>query len=405
MKKLFVLLAVLALVAAACGSSDEPETTAAAGGATTEATEAPVSEVQAAANACALGATDGPLNLYNWAAYIPTGPLAEEAELDDLLAKFEEETGESVTLTIFNSNEDMLAQIDAGASYDVVVPSDYMVVTMRDAELLVELNREAIPNLDANILELFQDPAYDPGNKFSAPYQWGTTGIGYLFGTIDDSEGVSWAVLFDPETAAPNAGFISLLDDTRETLGSALKYLGYSLNTTNPDEVDEAAQLIADARDHLAAFNSGSYWTLLASGEFDVSQGWNGDFLGEYDRISEYDEDGNLTYDAYEDFGYAIPIEGSAAWVDTMAIPTTAEHTCTAHTFLNFILDAENGGTLTNFNYYASPNEAAIPFIYEDILEWDAVYPPPETMAILEFFEDLGDFNNYYADAFIKAKG
>ena len=257
MKRLFALLAVLALVAAACGSSDEPDTTAAAAGATTEATEAPVSEIQAASNACAEGATDGTLNLYNWADYIPTGSLAEEAELDDLLAKFEEEHGESVTLTIFNSNEDMLAQIDAGASYDVVVPSDYMVVTMRDAELLVELNRTAVPNLDANILPLFQDPAYDPGNRFSAPYQWGTTGIGYLFGSIDDSEGVSWAVLFDPETAAPNAGFISLLDDTRETLGSALKYLGYSLNTTNPDEVDEAAQLIADARDHLAAFNAG----------------------------------------------------------------------------------------------------------------------------------------------------
>jgi len=405
MKKLFVLLAVLALVAAACGSSDEPDTTAAAGGATTEATEAPVSEIQAASNACAEGATDGPLNLYNWAAYIPTGPLAEEAELDDLLAKFEEEHGEAVTLTIFNSNEDMLAQIDAGASYDVIVPSDYMVVTMIDADLLVELNRDAVPNLDTNILELFEDPAYDPGNKFSAPYQWGTTGIGFSYDVIDDSEGVSWAVLFDPETAAPNAGFISLLDDTRETLGSALKYLGYSLNTTNPDEVDEAAQLITDAKAHVAAFNSGSYWTLLGSGEFDVSQGWNGDFLAEFDRISEFDEEGNLTYDAYEDFGYAIPIEGSAAWVDTMAIPTTAEHPCTAHTFLNFILDAENGGTLTNFNYYASPNEAAIPFIYEDILEWEAVYPPPETMAILEFFEDLGDFNNYYADAFVKAKG
>jgi spermidine/putrescine-binding protein len=405
MKRLFALLAVLALVAAACGSSDEPDTTAAAGGATTEVTEAPVSEIQAASNACAEGATDGTLNLYNWADYIPTGSLAEESELDDLLAKFEEEHGESVTLTIFNSNEDMLAQIDAGASYDVVVPSDYMVATMRKADLLVELNRIAIPNLDANISELFQDPGYDPGNRFSAPYQWGTTGIGYLFGSIDDSEGVSWAVLFDPEVAAPNAGFISLLDDTRETLGSALKYLGYSLNTTNPDEVDEAAQLISDARDHLAAFNSGSYWTLLGSGEFDVSQGWNGDFLGEFDRISEYDEDGELTYDAYEDFGYAIPVEGSAAWVDTMAIPTTAEHPCTAHAFVNFMLDAENGGTLTNFNYYASPNEAAIPFIYEDILTWDAVYPPPETMEILEFFVDLGDFENYYADAFIKAKG
>ena len=385
MKRLTLLLGVLALVAAACGGGE--------------------TGVQAAADDCAVGATDGPLNLYNWADYIPTGSLAEEAELDDLLVKFEEEHGEAVTLTIFNSNEDMLAQIDAGASYDVVVPSDYMVVAMRDADLLVELNRDAIPNLDTNILELFQNPAYDPGNRFSAPYQWGTTGIGFSYDVIDDSEGVSWAVLFDPETAAPNAGYISLLDDTRETLGSALKYLGYSLNTTSEAEVDEAAQLIADAKAHLAAFNSGSYWTLLGSGEFDVSQGWNGDFLGEYDRISEYDAEGNLTYDAYEDFGYAIPIEGSAAWVDTMAIPTTAEHPCTAQTFLNFILEAENGGTLTNFNYYASPNEAAIPFIYEDILTWDAVYPPPETMEILEFFEDLGDFNNYYADAFVKAKG
>ena len=406
MKRLFVLLAVLALVAAACGSdADDTTTTAAAGGDTTQPTEAPVEGIQAAANACAEGATDGPLNLYNWTDYIPTGALAEDFEVDDLVAKFEEEHGENVTLTFFNSNEDMLAQIDAGASYDVVVPSDYMVVTMIDADLLVELNRDAVPNLDANIAPLFQDPAYDPGNRFSAPYQWGTTGIGYLYGSIDDSEGVSWAVLFDPEMATPNAGYISLLNDTRETLGSALKYLGYSLNTTNPDEVDEAAQLIADAREHIAAFNSSSYWTLLSSGEFNLSQGWNGDFLAEYDRISEYDDDGNLTYDAYEDFGYAIPVEGSAAWVDTMAIPTTAEHPCTAHTFINFMLDAENGGTLTNFNYYASPNEAAEEYIYEEILEWDAIYPPPETMAILEFFEDLGDFNNYYADAFTAAKG
>jgi spermidine/putrescine-binding protein len=385
MKRLIVLLGVLALVATACGGGE--------------------TGVQAAADDCAVGATDGPLNLYNWTDYIPTGSLAEEFEVDDLLAKFEAEHGEAVTLTLFNSNEDMLAQIDAGASYDVVVPSDYMVVTMRDADLLVELNREAIPNLDANIAELFQNPGYDPGNRFSAPYQWGTTGIGYLYGSIDDSAGVSWAVLFDPTTAAPNAGFISLLDDTRETLGSALKYLGYSLNTTNEAEVDEAAQVIADARAHLAAFNSTSYWTLLSSGEFNVSQGWNGDFLGEYDRITEYDADGEIIYDGYEDFGYAIPVEGSAAWVDTMAIPTTAEHPCTAQTFLNFMLEAENGGTLTNFNYYASPNAAAEAFIYEEIIEDPSIYPPPETMAILEFFEDLGDFNNYYADAFTKAKG
>jgi spermidine/putrescine-binding protein len=386
MKRLFVLLAVLAMVAAACGSRTDAE------------------KVQEAADDCAVGATDGDLNLYNWTDYIPTGSLAEEFEVKDLVAGFEDEYGVNVTLTFFNSNEDMLAQIDAGASYDVVVPSDYMVTTMRDADLLVELNREAIPNF-ANIAPLFADPLYDRGNLFSAPYQWGTTGIGYLYGSIDDSEGVSWAVLFDPELAAPNAGYISLLDDTRETLGSALKYLGYSLNTTNPDEVDEAAALIASTKEWIAAFNSSSYWTLLSSGEVNVSQGWNGDFLGEYDRITEYDADGEITYSGYDDFGFAIPVEGSAAWVDTMAIPVTAEHPCTAHAFVNYMLVAENGAELTNFNYYASPNEAAAEFIYEEILEDPSIYPPPETMAILEFFDDLGDFNNYYADAFTKAKG
>jgi spermidine/putrescine-binding protein len=279
-----------------------------------------------------------------------------------------------------------------------------MVSIMRDAELLVKLNQAAVPNM-SNIDALFMEAAYDPGNQFSAPYQWGTTGIGYKYGSIDDENGVSWAVIFDPDVSAPNAGFISLLDDERETMGSALKYLGFSLNTTNPDEVDAAAALISETKERLATFNSSGYWTDLTNGETVVAQGWNGDFLAEYDSISEWDEDGNLVYDAYEDFGYAIPIEGSAAWVDTMAIPTTAEHPCTAHAFVNYMLDAGNGAELTNYNYYASPNAAAEEFIYPEILEDPSIYPTPETMAILEFFEDLGDFNNYYADAFSAAKG
>jgi spermidine/putrescine-binding protein len=273
-----------------------------------------------------------------------------------------------------------------------------MVSQMRQADLLVKLNLSAIPNM-ANVDELFADPPYDPGNQFSAPYQWGTTGIGYLYEAIDDSEGISWGVIFDPELSEPNTGYISLLDDERETMGSALKYLGYSLNTTNPDEVDEAAELISATKDRLAAFNSSGYWTLLTTGETVVAQGWNGDFLGEFDSISTDD------YDAYEDYGYAIPVEGSAAWVDTMAIPATAEHPCTAHAFVNYMLDAENGGELTNYNYYASPNAAAAEFIYPEILEDPSIYPLPETMAILEFFKVLGDFNTYYADAFSAAKG
>lgn len=395
MKRIIALLAVLALVLTACGSDEGTDGTDAPSG--TDAPEGAPEGVQAAANACTLGETDGDLNLYNWSEYIPTGSLAEEFEVTDLLAKFKEEYGVDVVLTEYESNEAMLAQIDAGVGYDVIVPSDYMVSIMKGAGLLVELNTDAIPNM-ANIADLFSDPPYDPGNEFSAPYQWGTTGIGYKYGTIDDENGVSWGVLFDPEMSAPNAGFISLLDDERETMGSALKYLGYSLNTTNPDEVDEAAALIAETKERVAAFTSAGYYDLLTAGEVNVAQGWNGDFLAAYDAASTED------YDAYEEFGYAIPIEGSAAWVDTMAIPSTVEHPCTAHTFINFMLDAENGAELTNYNYYASPNAAAEAMIYEEILEDPSIYPPEDVMATLEFFEDLGDFANYYADAYAAAK-
>jgi spermidine/putrescine-binding protein len=402
MRRLILVLAALALVVAACGdgtsdttAGSSDETTAP--DETTAATEAPPEGAQAKADACGLGDTDGDLNLYNWTEYIPTGSVAEEAEVTDLLAAFEEEYGVDVVLTEYDSNEVMLAQIDAGVGFDLVVPSDYMVSIMRGADLLVKLNPDTVPNM-ANIAEEFTNLPYDPGNLYSAPYQWGTTGIGYQYGAIDDEEGVSWGVIFDPDMADANAGFISLLDDERETMGAALIYLGYSINSTDEAEVDEAAALIKETADRLAAFNSSGYWDLLVQGETVVSQGWNGDFLFAYDEASTDD------YDAYEEFGYAIPIEGAAAWVDTMAIPVTAEHPCTAQTFINFILDPFYGAELTNYNYYASPNAAAEEFIWEEILEWDAIYPPPEVVERLEFFADLGDFGNYYADAYSAAK-
>ncbi len=379
MRRLLMVILALALVVAACGDDDS-------------------SGAEALSEACELGETDGDLNLYNWTEYIPTGSVAEEAEVTDLLAVFEEEFGVNVVLTEYDSNETMLAQIEAGVGYDLVVPSDYMVSIMKDAGLLVKLNQSAIPNM-SNIADEFTALPYDSGNQYSAPYQWGTTGIGYKYGSIDDENGVSWGVIFDPDQADVNTGFISLLDDERETMGAALIYLGYSINTLDEAEVDEAADLISATRVRLAAFNSSGYWDLLTAGETVVSQGWNGDFLFAYDEASTDD------YDAYEDFGYAIPTEGAAAWVDTIAIPSTVEHPCSAHAFINFLLDPFYGAELTNYNYYASPNAAAEEFIWEEILTWDAIYPPPEVVARLEFFDDLGDFGTYYADAYSAAKG
>ena len=354
------------------------------------------------ADACTAGQTDGDLNLYNWTEYIPFGSIAEDAEVTDIIAAFEEQYGVSVTLTEYESNEAMLAQVEAGgAPYDVVVPSDYMVSQMRAEDLLVKLNKDALPNL-SNLDSAFTNLPFDPAGEFSVPYQWGTTGIGFSYEFIDDTEGVSWAVIFDPGMRTDYAGKITMLDDERETLGAALKYLGYSVNTTDEAQIDEAAALVRQTVADLAAFSSAGYEDLMVAGETYVAHGWNGDFFSAYDGAST-DE-----YDAYEDFGYAVPNEGGIVWVDNMSIPTTAEHPCTAHAFIDFILDAEIGGELTNYNYYASPNAASnAGFVYDEILEDPAIYPPAEALTdgSLEFIADLGDAASIYTDAFAEAKG
>ena len=382
MRRIGVFAALLGLVVAACAGGEEAQ------------------DVQTLAAECQPGQVDGDLNFYNWSEYIPYGAIAEDAEVEDLIAKFEQEYGVSVTLTEYDSNETMLAQVEAGgAPYDLVVPSDYMVSIMASEGLLVELNKDAIPNL-ANLDPNFVGLPYDPEGKWSVPYQWGTTGIGFSYEYVDDTDGISWGLIFDPEMRADYEGKITMLNDERETLGAALKYLGYSLNTRNKAELDEAVELIKATKDAIAAFDSESYEDLLVQGETVVAHGWSGDFFAAYDGASTDD------YDAYEDFGYAVPNEGGVVWVDTMAIPVTAQSPCTAMTFINFILDAENGATLTNYNYYASPNKAAEPMIYPEILEDPAIYPPQEKFAdgSLEFIEDLGDFATEYADAFVRAK-
>lgn len=404
MKRILILLAVVAMLAAACSSSsDETTTTAGSGGAdeSTTTTAVAVDAMQTQIDACQPEEVDGDLNFYNWSEYIPFGSQATQFEVTDLIAKFEEQYGVKVIQTFYDSNETMLAQIEAGgAPYDLIVPSDYMVSTMADPEvgLLYAINKDAVPNL-VNIDPFFTGLPFDPNGDFSVPYQAGTSGIGYAYAEVDDSEGISWGLIFDPEMSAPYAGKISMLNDEREALGAALKYLGYSVNSTSQQELDEATALLKDANSRILAYDSEAFDDLLMQGEVVVAHGWNGAFFAAFDQASTDD------YDAYEDFGYAIPEEGGIVWVDLMAIPTTVAHPCTALTFINFILDAENGGELTNYTYYQSPNLAAEEYIYPEILEDPSIYPPDEVIAKLEFIADVGDFAINYADAFAQAKG
>jgi spermidine/putrescine-binding protein len=362
-KRLILLMAVLTLIAASCGGGGEDVTDAAA--------------------ACTAGEVDGDLSLYNWSDYMEPS----------LITDFEDQYDVSVIETFFDSNETMLAQVEAGgAVYDLAVPSDYMVSIMAENDLLVPLNKDALTNL-GNLDPKFTGLPFDPNGEYSVPYQWGTTGLGFSYDVVDSAEDLTWGLIFDPELSAPLAGRISMLNDERETLGAALKYLGYSVNTTDETEVNEAADLLASARDRIATFDSDAFDDLLVSGEVDLAHGYSGDFFVAFDEN-----------DAWDDYGYGIPIEGGVAWVDNMAIPVTAEHPCTALTFINFLLDAENGAALTNYIYYASPNQAAEAYIDPEILEDPAIYPPPEVEDRLEFIADVGD-STLYADAFARAKG
>jgi spermidine/putrescine-binding protein len=333
-----------------------------------------------AAADCEPGEIDGNLALYNWSDYMDP----------DIITQFEEEYGVSVTQDEFPSNEELLARLQAGgAEYDVIVPSDYMVEIMAELDLLQPLNHDALTNI-GNLDEQFVDPPFDPGNAYSVGYQWGTTGIGVNVEELGDLPH-TWGLIFDPELAAEYSGRISMLDDARETMGAALKYLGYSLNTTDEDELAEARDLIREARQHIATFTSLGYDDLVATGETVVSHGWSGDLLIAVDE-SEFELE------------YVIPDEGSVVWVDNMAIPADAPNPCTAHTFVNFMLDAEVGAALTNYVWYASPNAAAEAFIEPDILADEGIYPPDDVMDNLEFIQDVGEATPLYEQMFTEAR-
>jgi spermidine/putrescine-binding protein len=311
------------------------------------------------------------LHVYNWSEYIDP----------EIYADFEKEFGVKVIEDTFSSNEDLLAKFQAGASgYDLIVPSDYMVTIMNELGLLAELNYDNIPNF-SNIDERFQDPPYDPGNKVSVPYQWGTTGIGYDTDILEEPPD-SWAYLFDPETAAPYAGKISMLNDPREALGAALKYLGYSLNSQDKAQLEAAKQLLIQQKDWVATYDSEGYEDLLAAGETQLGQGWSGDFFAAAVEAPQ--------------IWYAIPKEGATIWTDNLAIPKTASSQYTAEVFINYLLRPEVAAKVSNYTWYASPNKAATNLINPEITGEPAIYPPPDVMERLEFISDVGEATALY---------
>ncbi len=360
---LFAILA-LALVAAGCGGDD--------------------TDGENAASACTVGEVDGDLALYNWAEYIDP----------DHLQAFAEEFGIDATMDVYDSNEAMQPIISAGNSgFDVIVPSDYMVGILIEGGFIQPLNFDVLPNA-SNLSDEFANPPYDSDQAYSLPYQWGYTGIAVNTAVVGTDFPRSWDLVFGSEAEA-YAGQITLLNDPRETLGAALKSLGYSLNSTDSEELAEAEALIAGTRDNLLAFNTDSADELLTSGESVIAHGYSGDMFTQF-----------LETDNPDDYDFFVPEEGGTRWIDNLAIPFDAPHPCTAHTFINWLYDGQEGANLSNWNLYGTPNAASTEFLDEDLgsflADSSVVVGGPDSV---ESIIDTGDFETNFADAFTTAKG
>ncbi len=365
------MFVMLGLLLSACGgrqATQAPAETAAP--AAPAATEAVAAATEAPSAAMVEPASQ--IVVYNWSEYIDP----------EIYTQFEQETGIKVVEDNFSSNEELYAKLKGGATgYAMIVPSDYYVAIMKQEGMLAELDHSKIPNI-SNLTTRFTEVPYDTGNQYCIPYQWGTTGIGYLDGQVDKP--TSWSVFFDPDPNSPAYGRTTMLDDPREAFAAALIYLGYDINTTDEAQLQEAKDLLIKAKPALSGYDSDTYEDLVASEENLMAHGWNGDFL-----VAQEDN---------ENVAYTIPQEGGVVWVDNMCIPATAtpEERLAAEMLMDFILRPDMGAMLSNFTYYASPNKAAEDLLDADFLNDPAVYPPPEVLDKLQYITEVGDAQSLY---------
>ena len=325
------------------------------------------------------GGVEDELNVFQWGDYWPDG----------FVQGFEDAFDVQVTVSNYASNEEMFNKLKAGGSgqFDLIFPSDYMVNILQDQGMIQPLDRSKLPNWE-NLSARFEAAPYDPGEeRYSAPYQWGTSGIGWNANVIGEPDISSWDALWDEQWA----GQMTMLDDMRETIGAALKRLGYSLNTTDESEIQEAKESLIQQKDLLKNYDSSNFQTALINEEASPLHGWSGGIFAAYWEMWSEDEGSPINY--------AIPEEGSVVWVDTAAITTEAEHPNAAHAFINYFLDAKHGAEVTNYTYYGSPNEAAEEHINDEILDDEKIYPDETTMEKLEFIENVGEATKLYDEA------
>lgn len=372
--KLFVaLLLVCTLVFSACGSKEDKGNNSNQGNGQ-ENTSNNGSSGNGSSNK-----GSGEVYVYNWGEYI-------DREVIDM---FEEETGIKVIYNEFELNEDMYPIIKTGAvNYDVVCPSDYMIEKMIQEDLLAEINYDNIPNI-ANIDETYLKTAenFDPGNKFSVPYCWGTVGILYNK-TMVDGPIDSWSALFDEKYKNE----ILMIDSVRDAFMVALTYLGYDQNTTNEEELNAARDLLKEQYPLVQAYVVDQVRDKMIGEEAALGVIYSGEAI--------------YTQRENENLEYVVPKEGSNVWIDGWVIPKNSQNKENAEAWINFMCRPDIA--LKNFEYitYSTPNKAARDLIEdEDIKNSQVAFPEPSVLERCKSFKYLGEeMENLYVNKWNEVK-
>lgn len=320
------------------------------------------------------GGDPSTLHIYTWANYVD----------DSLTAAFTERTGIRVVVDIFDSNEIMLTKMQAGGggAYSILYPSDYVVSEMVDTGLLAKLDRSRLVGLE-NLKDQWQNPAYDPGNAHSIPFNWGTTGLLYNR-DVTPGRPEDWIFLWDNKEALSRR--ITMLDDMRETLGVALKTLGYSYNTTNPAQIEAAYAQLRELQPHIAAFKTTGFENEILAGDLSVAMTYSSDAIAltlEDDRLD-----------------YVIPASGTSLWTDTLAIPSSAPNVDAAYQWMNFLLEPEVAQAAVERLFFATANQAAFNLLPDALRNNPHLYPPEAVLANSEGIQSIDTASNDLFDRF-----
>jgi spermidine/putrescine transport system permease protein len=316
------------------------------------------------------------LNVFNWSEYLP------ESVIKDFEAKY----NMKVNYLTYSSNEEMLARIMAGDDlFDISVASDYMVDVMRKQKLMEEIDVNNIPNLK-NIGEEFKNLSFDPGNKYSVPYMWGTGVIAINTNKVSGSIS-SYSDLWDSRFK----NSLVVLDDQRALIGIALKKLGYSINETDPVKLEQAKQELLKLKGNIKTFDSDSPKTQLINEQAAAGYMWGAEAA--------------LAQKENKNIKVFFPKEGMYLWQDNFVIPKGAAHKKNAEIFINYILDPKVSAEISKVFPYANPNVAAHQYIDKNTLNNTAVYPTDSDVKKGERIKDLGDATKLYDKIWTEVKG